>query len=95
MAGSICFHQASTILTGHFLPIVGRVSSEEELTSLPVTSTASAIASDIATVWSDVDIIIYVVDIDDVVRTEGIRIPANFVERISMVTGEKIRVVAS
>ena len=95
MAGTICFHQASTIINGHFLPIVGRVSSEEEITALPVTSTASSIELDIATVWSDVDVVAYVVDTDDVVRSEGIRIPALFVERIAMSTGQKIRVVAS
>jgi len=94
MAGSVCFHKANTFIDNKSIPIVGDVSAEEAISSLPTTTTIIAEAGDIATVWYDSAVIVKRFPSGGSVPSTGVRIPAGFVERFAVATGDVVRLEA-
>ena len=95
MAGYVTFHKASTMVDNQLVPVVGAVSGGEAITSLPTTTTIEAEAGDIASVWYDAAVVVRIHKSGEAAPTHGHKIPAGFVERFKVVTGDVVKLAAT
>lgn len=96
MAGGVSFHKAATVVDSARVPLFGEASDDEAIASLTHTTTATAAAGDVATVWwSGSAYLVKTYQSGASVPSTGKRFPDGFVSTHAVNPGDVVRVEAA